>query len=202
MTTLPGAKDSATNGRCSTQLFGLYFVAFPSIIGRPGPCIVSLQGICSCIDAFWGFHLKPETGSSAASRICSEAIHSTGWTWWCSRGSSEQETGANPPWTDPGSQKLRLSIIHFCARSNVSSPLLISIKIPFFSCFDKFLVNVNAKDRHHYTISTFIILLKNCLFFERLITRNEERLAGKWDFDQSLEFLSCWHSHSIFFLDI
>lgn len=150
------------NDRCPTQLPNLNYIwwHFLAIIGRPGPCIVSLQGICSCIDAFWGFHLKPEAGSSAASRICSEAVHSTGWTRWCSRGSSEQETGANPSWTDLGSQKLRLSIIEFsfCARSNVSSPLLILIRNRF-SCFDKFLVNVSANDRHQCVQYTYCNIL-------------------------------------------
>lgn len=46
------------------------------------------------------------------------------------------------------------------------------------SCFNKFLVNVSANDRHHYNISTFIILIVTFCLFERQITRNKGRLEG------------------------
>ena len=77
------------------------------VTGCAGLRIIPLQGICPCLDALWGIHLKSEAGCPPPFRVCSEALHSFGRTWWSSWGCSQQEAGTHSPWTDPRSEKLR-----------------------------------------------------------------------------------------------
>ena len=77
------------------------------VTGCAGLRIIPLQGICPCLDALWGIHLKSEAGCPPPSRVCSEALHSFGRTWWSSWGCSQQEAGTHSPRADPRSEKLR-----------------------------------------------------------------------------------------------